>query len=79
MLDHIKLVFIFQRSDFVASLNKNLHRSFEDVIHTIDSRQEQIVDARKVDEKSCISGKLILHTYTKIKYKVIIPQDCKLS
>lgn len=45
----------FQRSDFVAKLNKNLLRSFEDVIHNMESKREQHVDARGL--KSSMEGK----------------------
>ncbi|WAR29220.1 THTR-like protein [Mya arenaria] len=35
-----------ERSDFVAKLDKNLLRSYDDVIRNFETRREQIVDAR---------------------------------
>ncbi|XP_045170622.2 thiosulfate sulfurtransferase-like [Mercenaria mercenaria] len=44
----------FERSDFVAKLDKNLFRSYEDVLENLKSKKEQLVDARAVDHPSVL-------------------------
>ncbi|XP_052765883.1 thiosulfate sulfurtransferase-like [Mya arenaria] len=41
-----------ERSDFVAKLDKNLLRSYDDVIRNFETRREQIVDARGEQSKN---------------------------
>ncbi|KAH3852513.1 thiosulfate sulfurtransferase-like [Dreissena polymorpha] len=45
-----------ERSNFEAKLDKNLLRSYEDVLENLKSRREQLVDARNPAGDSCTSS-----------------------
>ncbi|XP_045170619.2 thiosulfate sulfurtransferase-like isoform X2 [Mercenaria mercenaria] len=44
----------FERSDFVPKLDKNLFRTFEDILENLKSKKEQLVEARPMDHPTMI-------------------------
>jgi len=57
---------LLKPSDFVARLDKNLLRSYEDIVHNLETKREQLLDARGASSGSVQNGKIWILVRTKI-------------